>query len=115
VGRGLRDRGDAGEAAAVVAGGAARNDAGVIHRRVGPIRRAFVACRARLRSRNVVRGHSTSGTGESQRAPVTGFAGRPGGDVVCRLAKSLRAVMAGCTSRCNAGMIEGCAREACEI
>lgn len=35
--------------------------------------------------------------------------------MVCGLAKSLHAVMAGCASRCNAGMVEGCAREAHKI
>ena len=63
----------------------------------------------------MVRGHAARRRGETQCALVTGFAGRPGGDVICRLAESLYAIMAGWASRCNAGMVEGCAREARKI
>ncbi len=72
---GLRDGRHAREAAAVVAGGAARGDAGMVHRRVGAVGRAFVARRAGLRGRDMVRGHAAGRACEGQRALVTGFAG----------------------------------------
>ncbi len=112
MGRWLRDWRDAGEAAAVVAGGAARGDAGVVHRRVGAIRRALVARRAGLRGRDMVRGHAARRACEGRETLMAGRAIGAGRDVRRGLrdgrdAGKAAAVVAGGAARGDAGMVHG--------
>ncbi len=58
---GFGDRGHALEAAAVMAGGTARGDAGVVHRRAGERGRGFMAGLATGRGRDVVAGFAQGG------------------------------------------------------